>query len=95
MEERQWNPHTKRIDLRKRKNDSGNQRQRYKTRQRERDNGNNRQGELTKKRGGTTVEARDKKNGLKKENERQLTRKAEIMDKTARMKNRQNYNREN
>ena len=34
------------------------------------------------------MEARDRKNGLKKENERQLTRKAEIMDKTAREENR-------
>ena len=39
---------------------------------------------MTKKRGGTTAEARNRKNGLKKENERQLNRRAEIMDKAAR-----------
>ena len=37
------------MDLRKRKNDSGNRRQ----------------GELTKERGGTTVEFKDRENGLR------------------------------
>ena len=69
------------MDLRKRKNDSGNRRQ----------------GELTKERGGTTVEFKDRENGLrererttaetedrenglKKEKERQRKQKTEKMD---------------
>ena len=42
------------------------------------------------------MEARDKNNGIKKENERQqLTRKAEILDKTATERDRRYNNREN
>jgi len=47
------------MDLRKRMNDSGNRRQ----------------GELTKVRGGTTVEIKDRENGLKKEKEGQRKQK--------------------
>ena len=62
--ERQWKSKTEKMDLRKRKNDSGNRRQ----------------GELTKERGGTTVEIKDRENGLKKEKERQRKQKTERID---------------
>ena len=48
---------------------------------------------MTKQRGGTTTEAKDRKNGLKKEKERQLTGKVEIMDETERKKDRPYNNR--
>src|SRR5688572_15690224 len=55
--------------------------------ERKKDCGNNRQGELTKERGGTTAEAKDRKNGLKNEKEQQLKPKTELMDETERKKN--------
>ena len=52
------------MDLRTRKNDSGNRTQ----------------GELTRKHGGTTAEATDRENRLKKDKERQLKPKTEKTD---------------
>ena len=53
--EQQRKPKTERMVETERKNDSGSQRQ----------------GELTKERGGTTVEAKDRDNDLKKDKKRQ------------------------
>ena len=50
VKERQWKEKTEKMDLIKRKNDSGNRRQ----------------GELTKERGGTTAEIKDRENDLRK-----------------------------
>ena len=52
------------MDLRQRKNDSGNRRQ----------------GGLTKKRRGTALESKDRENGLKKVKERQRKQETEKMD---------------
>ena len=54
--------------------------------ERKKDSGNQRQGESTKERGGTTVEAKDRENGLKKEKEQQQKPKNEIMCETKGMK---------
>jgi len=51
--------------------------QRMELKEEKRDGGNQRQGELTRERGGTTVEATDRENGLKKEKEGQREPKTE------------------
>ena len=47
---------------------------------RKNDSGNRRQGELTKERGGTTVESIQRENVLRKEKQRQRKQKTEKMD---------------
>ena len=54
--------------------------------ERKKDSGNQRQGELTKERGRTTVEAKDRENGLMKDKKQQRKPMTERMDEIERKK---------